>query len=209
MKKLITAEVIETLHKNHETRCETCQDSIITLAARDLATDYGIVFVEKGNCDLKTEETTILENLNQEKLFELLKLLSDKGVLNDFLKPYLSKSHDNGLKVVDGASVKMEVFDTGTPGANVLFQEVVHKEESKVSAGFLTIDKSRFEWALTYEEIDYVIDGTLTVEIDGKVYTAKAGDVVFVPKGSTVVWGSPDVAHIFYATYPANWAEAN
>ena len=208
MKKLISVATIEALHKNRETTCNICKDSIVTLAAKDLAVDYGISFVEKGNCDMKTEEDMTFDNLNQDKLLQLFKLLSDKGLLTDFLKPYVSKSHDNGLKVVDGKSVKMDVFDTGTPGANVSYQEVVHKEESKVSAGFLTIDKSRFEWELTYEEIDYVIDGTLTVEIDGKTYTAEAGDVVFVPKNSTVVWGSPNVAHIFYATYPANWADA-
>ncbi|MFQ6972843.1 MAG: ethanolamine utilization protein EutQ, partial [Enterocloster aldenensis] len=43
--------------------------------------------------------------------------------------------------------------------------------------------------------------------IDGKTYTAHAGDVLFVPSGSKVIWGSPDKARIFYATYPANWAD--
>ena len=46
------------------------------------------------------------------------------------------------------------------------------------------IDHSEFAWELTYEEIDYVIEGTLTVTIDGKKYTANAGDVLFVPSGS-------------------------
>ena len=43
--------------------------------------------------------------------------------------------------------------------------------------------------------------------IDGKKYTANAGDVLFVPSGSKVIWGSPDKARVFYATYPANWAD--
>ena len=55
--------------------------------------------------------------------------------------------------------------------------------------------------------IDYVIEGTLTITIDGKTYTAHAGDVLFVPANSKVVWGSPDRARVFYATYPANWAD--
>ena len=61
-----------------------------------------------------------------------------------------------------------------------------------MSAGFLVIENSKFDWELTYEEIDYVIEGTLTVEINGKTYTAYPGDVLFVPAGSKVVWGSPD-----------------
>ena len=101
----------------------------------------------------------------------------------------------------------MDVFDTGNPDANAHYQELVSKEESKMSAGFLVIEKSRFDWELTYEEIDYVIEGTLTVELNGKTYTAHGGDVLFVPSGSKVIWGSPDKAKIFYATYPANWAD--
>ena len=52
-----------------------------------------------------------------------------------------------------------------------------------------------------------MIEGTLTVTIDGTTYTAHAGDVLFVPSGSKVTWGSPNKARVFYATYPANWAD--
>ena len=44
------------------------------------------------------------------------------------------------------------------------------------------IDHSDFQWELTYEEIDYVIEGTLTVTIDGTTYCAHArGCACFVP----------------------------
>ena len=99
------------------------------------------------------------------------------------------------------------MFDTGNPDATAYFQELVSKDESHISAGFLIIENSKFDWELTYEEIDYVIEGTLTITIDGKTYTAHAGDVLFVPANSKVVWGSPDRARVFYATYPANWAD--
>ena len=140
--------------------------------------------------------------------------MMNKGLLQEVLKclkgenlPYESECDVNGLKIVRGNTVKLDVFDTGNPDANAHYQELVSKEESKMSAGFLVIEKSRFDWELTYEEIDYVIEGTLTVELNGKTYTAHAGDVLFVPSGSKVVWGSPDKAKIFYATYPANWAD--
>ena len=68
----------------------------------------------------------------------------------------------------------MDVFDTGDPNATAYFQELVSKEESHISAGFLVIDHSEFAWELTYEEIDYVIEGTLTVTIDGKKYIVKS-----------------------------------
>ena len=76
-----------------------------------------------------------------------------------------------------------------------------------MSAGFLTIDHSTFAWDLPYEEIDYVISGTLSVQIDGQTYVAREGDVLFVPSGSSVVWGSPDKARDFYTTFPSNWPD--
>ena len=152
------------------------------------------------------------EGIDSEQIYQLLKALMDKGLLGELLtkcgsRPYQCVTHENGLKVVRGNTVKMDVFDTGDPNATAYFQELVSKEESHISAGFLVIDHSEFAWELTYEEIDYVIEGTLTVTIDGKKYTANAGDVLFVPSGSKVIWGSPDKARVFYATYPANWAD--
>ncbi|AGM98043.1 cupin domain-containing protein [Streptococcus iniae] len=121
--------------------------------------------------------------------------------------PYRSVVHSNGLKIVKGGTVRMDVFDTGNPEDKIGFQELVSKDESKMSAGFLTIDHSSFAWKLPYEEIDYVISGTVSIDIDGQTYVGRAGDVIFVPEGSDVVWGSPDNAKLFYTTFPANWAD--
>ena len=66
---------------------------------------------------------------------------------------------------------------------------------------------STFAWDLSYEEIDYVISGTVSVQIDGQTYVAREGDVIYVPSGSSVVWGSPDRAKIFYTTFPSNWPD--
>ena len=45
----------------------------------------------------------------------------------------------------------MDVFDTGNPDATAYFQELVSKDESHISAGFLIIENSKFDWELTYE----------------------------------------------------------
>jgi len=207
MKQLICAKDIELLNAGGKKVCYVENGSIITPSAKDAADTFGIKF-----CDKEEEQPQALTGLtgmdiDSEKIYMVLKALMEKGMLNDIFKPYESESHGNGLKVVRGSSVKMDVFDTGDPSVKAYYQELINKEESHMSAGFLVIDHSEFEWELTYEEIDYVIEGTLTVTIDGKTYTAKAGDVLFVPSGSKVIWGSPDKARVFYATYPANWAD--
>jgi ethanolamine utilization protein EutQ len=208
MKQLICAKDVEKLNAEGKKVFYVESGSIITPSAKDAADSFGIKFCDKAEVQ-QTQAPAALAgmDIDSDKIYMVLKTLMEKGLLNDIMKPYESESHGNGLKVVRGSSVKMDVFDTGDPSVKAYYQELVSKEESHISAGFLVIDHSSFEWELTYEEIDYVIEGTLTVTIDGKTYMAKAGDVLFVPSGSKVIWGSPDKARVFYATYPANWAD--
>ncbi len=208
MKQLICAADVEALKQSGKTVCVVGADTIVTPSARDAAEALGVSFADRQP-EPQLSTGCSGQDLDSEKIYRVLKALMDKGLLEGLLdsKPYQSERHENGLKVIRGNTVKMDVFETGNPNATAYFQELVSKEESHISAGFLVIDHSDFEWELTYEEIDYVIEGTLTVTIDGKKYTAEAGDVLFVPSGSKVVWGSPNKARVFYATYPANWAD--
>lgn len=207
MKRLICADDMETFVKSGEKTFFIDNDVILTPSAKDIAKNNGIEVTTK-----KVNQKEI-ENLDSEKLLDIFKAMINEGLLQEMLNSLTNDSKfsaecdKNGLKVVKGNSVKMDIFDTGNPEANVHFQELVSKDESKMSAGLLTIEDSKFEWELTYEEIDYVIEGTLTVEINGKTYTANEGDILFVPSGSKVVWGSPNKAKVFYTTYPANWAD--
>jgi ethanolamine utilization protein EutQ len=222
MKRLISAKDVEALIKQGETKFYIDSNVIITPSAKDLAKNNGIEFTteapkcETKSCEVKQNEAQkiCVDGLDSEMLLTFFKTMMNKGLMEEMLNclnkpstPYSFESDKGGLKVVRGNTVKMDVFDTGNPNAKAYYQELVNKEESKMSAGFLTIENSSFDWELNYEEIDYVIEGTLTVEINGKTYTAYAGDVLFVPSGSKVVWGSPNKARVFYTTYPANWAD--
>ncbi|MDO5038887.1 cupin domain-containing protein [Clostridium sp.] len=222
MKKLICAKDMEEFLETGEKVFYIDKDVILTPSAKDIAKNNGISItteksIEKKVCSKsdKCLEGIETKNLDSMKLLEMFKQMVNEGLLQEMLKilatgeasKFVSSTDESGLKVIKGSSVKMDVFDTGNPNDRVFFQELISKDESKMSAGFLTIEDSRFEWELTYEEIDYVIEGTVTVEINGKTYEANAGDVLFVPKGSKVIWGSPNKAKLFYATYPANWAD--
>lgn len=218
MKKLICIKDIETLIKQGETKFYVDDNVIITPSAKDLAKANGIVFsTEVPKCEVQNSEIpkVCADGMDSEMLLSFFKSMMEKGLLQEMLNclkkdkdmPYVSECDSGGLKVVRGNTVKMDVFDTGNPNAKAYYQELVSKNESKMSAGFLVIENSKFDWELTYEEIDYVIEGTLTIEINGKTFTAYPGDVLFVPSGSKVVWGSPDKARVFYSTYPANWAD--
>ncbi|WP_035293916.1 cupin domain-containing protein [Clostridium sp. KNHs214] len=218
MKRLICAKDVEALILKNEKVFYLEGSEIITPSANDLAKNSGIIFTTEAPAPkiehVEAKKAPNIEGMDVEMMLNFFKAMMDKGLLQQMLeclKPknvlFEAESDPSGLKVVRGNTVKMDVFDTGNPDAKVYFQELVNKEESKMSAGFLIIENSKFDWELTYEEIDYVIEGTLTVEVNGKTYTAYPGDVLFVPSGSKVVWGSPDKARVFYTTYPANWAD--
>ncbi|QSX05623.1 DUF861 domain-containing protein [Sedimentibacter sp. zth1] len=223
MKQLISAKEMQNFSKEGKKVFYADKDVILTPSAKDIAKNNGIKIVcgqqpaeiLKHECKSENANEFLSEGFDKDMLTKLFKAMLDKGFLEEMLKtlsnqknlPYDCETDSSGLKVVRGKTTIMDVFDTGNPDAKVYFQELISKDESKMSAGFLVIENSKFEWELTYEEIDYVIEGTLTIEVNGKTYTAKEGDVLFVPSGSKVVWGSPDKARVFYSTYPANWAD--
>lgn len=221
MKKLVCAnEVKAAADKGQKTFCVDCS-TIITPAAKDLAKELGVEFTvgstTAGNHSCKDsglqkkdcQETTI----DRDIIYQVVKVVLTNRLLGSvpapvpetpFLTEYEPKS---GLKIVRGRTVNFETFDTGDPGTNVAYREVVSKDDSQMSAGFLTIEKSSFDWELCYEEIDIILEGSLSITINGETYEACQGDVLFVPKGSKVTWSSSGYVKLFYVTYPANWPE--
>ena len=216
MKKLVCAsEVKAAADKGQKIYCVD-SNTIITPAANDIARELGMEITVGSPV---AEKYTCKEGVLQKKEFdkELIYQVVKAVLANRLLKsgpsafpeaPYLTEGDPkSGLKIVRGRTVNFEAFDTGDPSTNVAYREVVSKDESQMSAGFLTIEKSSFEWELCYEEIDIVLEGSLSITINGETYQASQGDVLFVPKGSKVIWGSNGYVKLFYVTYPANWAD--
>ncbi|MEG1779554.1 MAG: cupin domain-containing protein [Oscillospiraceae bacterium] len=114
-------------------------------------------------------------------------------------------------KEVDKSGVLVVKTDTVTPqpfeyGERVYVTDVVSLEESpRMGCGVMELDHTDFEWTLTYDEFDYVIDGTLEVVTDGNIITGNKGDIVYIPKGSHIHFRSPNKARFVYFVYPADW----
>lgn len=215
MKKLVClSEVKAAAAKGQKIFTIDC-NTIVTPAAADMAKDLGLELVvnpaavcgglaPKGAAGPKPE-IAIDRNL----IYQIVKaVIANQGGLSLPEAPYQAEQAKNSsLKIVRGRTVKLETFDTGDPRTNVAYREVVSQDESHMSAGFLTIDKSSFDWQLDYEEIDIILEGSLSITVSGETFTACQGDVLFVPKGSKVTWSSTGHVKLFYITYPANWAE--
>ena len=114
----------------------------------------------------------------------------------------------SGVGVVKASTVKPERFDTGNPNDKVYLTDVFTLEENdKLSCGIMEMEESAFDWTLNYYEIDYVIDGTLEIIIDGRTITGNRGDIILIPKGSKIKFSTPNFTRFLYVIYPANWQD--
>ncbi|MGE5677454.1 MAG: cupin domain-containing protein [Pseudomonadota bacterium] len=114
----------------------------------------------------------------------------------------------SGVVGIEGNSVKCEVFDTGKAGDKVYLKDMLTLEENhNLACGMMEMEKSEFDWTLNYDEVDYVIEGTLVIKTGGEEISGNAGDVIMIPKGSSISFSTPGYVKFFYVTYPANWSE--
>lgn len=127
------------------------------------------------------------------------------GKSSSAFEKYMDKS---GVGVVKASTVKPEKFDTGNPNDKVYVTDVFTIDESeKLSCGIMQMEESTFDWTLNYDEVDYIIEGTLEILIDGRKVVGNKGDIILIPKGSKIKFSAPKYARFLYAIYPANWQD--
>lgn len=98
-------------------------------------------------------------------------------------------------------------MDTGRDHDIVYTRDLFTLEESKrLGCGIMEMKTTTFPWTLNYDEIDYVIKGTLSIKMGNEIVTAKEGELLLIPKGSSIEFSVPDYARFLYITYPADWA---
>ena len=221
MKKLVCAKEVEAVQKQGEKVLYIDCDTIITQSAKDAAKSAGIQFSTakcpccQGSAQSSAEVANVVDcvkaadgGIDGDMIYKVLMTMMDKGLLQGMFdsassdQPYASEKDACGLKVVRGNSVKYEVLDTGNPADKVFYQEIINADDgSSMNAGFITIEDCKFDWECACQELYHIVEGTLTVGVNGKTYTARPGDSVFFPKGAQVQFGSPDKMKAFYATY--------
>ena len=126
----------------------------------------------------------------------------EQGALQPSFKSVTGKG---GIKVIDGSSVKFGRFDGAQPHCVGLTDLVTGDDGSSMAAGFMQWENAFFPWTLNYDEIDMVLEGELHVRHEGETMIAKAGDVMFIPKGSSIEFGTTSSVKFLYVAWPANW----
>lgn len=140
------------------------------------------------------------------------KLVEDivKKVLMEQLKEKEEEFHkevdESGVAVIKTDTVKPGKFDTGKEGDKVYLKDILTLEESpRLGCGVMEMEESTFDWTLKYDEVDYIIDGTLEIVIGDRKIVGKKGDIIFIPKNTSIKFSSPEYSRFMYVVYPANW----
>ena len=141
----------------------------------------------------------VSEALIREIVTKVLEESAGKGSKPEFEK-HIDPSGIIGIKT---STVKCEPFQQD----GVKLKDVVTLEEApRMGCGIMELsDGADFEWTLTYDEWDIVLEGRLEIKIDGRVVGGDAGDVIYIPKGSHIHFSTPDYAKYAYTVYPADW----
>jgi len=134
----------------------------------------------------------------------------DKETLKQIIREVLEESQGGGLvKRIPLQEICVSEADrlqTGDPAHRVYTHDLFSLEESpRLGCGIMEMERTSFPWTLAYDEIDYVISGTLTVRSGGRSVTAGAGELILIPKGSSIVFSAQERARFLYVTYPADW----
>jgi len=180
-RQLFTAEDIRRLAREKTETLVLGDDDILTHEAADTAYALGVRVIR---------ETGSAAGLKR-----------DLPATNPDLPP---------LKVVRMANVQVEPFLEGktTPGTNVWLKDVVVTgDRSPMGAGYMSLDKGEMQWTLTYDEIDIVLEGELVITRGNEQVRGKTGDVIYIPKGSSITFGTPNWTRFVYVVFPVNWNE--
>ena len=134
----------------------------------------------------------------------------DKEQLKNLLREILEEEQDGcpvKLCKLPGVSVtENDRMDTGDPSHQVYTHDLFSLAESpRLGCGVMEMTRTTFPWTLQYDEIDYVISGSLTIYHGQHAVTAQPGELILIPKGSSILFSVPDRARFLYVTYPADW----
>ncbi len=178
--------------------------TIITPLARDQAASLGVELLEEapGSGTAPTPPTPApgADDLTRHI----------RGIVEAMLNPAAPERRPDvrPVKLCRGADAVTEPFPYPgpRPGQQVRTGDVVTSADgSPMAAGYMTLTEGTFDWTLNYDEIQIVLEGELHIGTPQGTAVGRPGDVLYVPKGSEITFGTPQWARFVYVTFPADW----
>lgn len=209
MKTLITAADIKKIADCGDKTIAVPPKAIITPAARDTARDYGvnIVVQEKLQMEHPASQPTGQPKHSMSVSAELIAQIVQEvlATIQGGQKEGLDKVADpSGMRLVRGDSVILDEYPTGYPQDKVTRKALfIAKESPHLSAGFMNLKDTSFTSELRYEEVVYVLDGTVECMISGRKYLGRTGDTFYLPANTKITLSTMGTVKLFYVTHPA------
>jgi len=115
----------------------------------------------------------------------------------------------NRMKVMLLTKAEPKEWYQPDSGAPLFLADVLdERSSSPMSVGFaLYAAGASNDWTVTYDETLVITTGCFTVSADGYETTARAGEAIFLPKGTKLTYRAEEDAELVYVTFP-HWAEA-
>ena len=136
----------------------------------------------------------------------------DRAAIEELVRRgLLEKLGGNGRRGKKGEVPRLDVaaehrMDTGNPADRVWTRDLFTLEEApRLGCGLMVMERTTFPWTLTYDEMDYVVEGRLDILVDGQTVSAGPGEVLYIPKYTSIQFSVRDKARFLYSVYPANW----
>ena len=211
-KKLYTAnDIVNLVKEQHLSVLVLNKSDLVTPMARDVAREMGLEIVEAGAA--LPAEVSQVQGAGQPVSAAPAGDLEAK--VRSIVAAMVGQSNGSPqvgaacpVVHVDGRGLTMPAFpfDIHRPEMDVRLEDVVTAQHgAPMAAGFLSMHKGSFPWTLTYDEIQYVVEGELHIVTEQGTIVGKPGDVLYIPKNTSIHFSTPSWAKFFYVTYPAEW----
>ncbi|MCL3859792.1 cupin domain-containing protein [Actinotalea sp. K2] len=200
MRRALTAADVRTAAAAGRREIDAPRGTIVTALARDTARELGVTLRQQVPTGAPVAPSGSLE----QEVRRIVTTVLGAGTAGAVGGPGTGR----GVRHVDARDVRLEPFTHPgpEPGQEVRAVDVITAADgAPMAAGFLTLTRGCFPWTLTYDEVQYVIEGELHIGTHDGTVVGRPGDVLYVPKGTAITFGTPSWARFLYVTYPADW----
>jgi len=129
-----------------------------------------------------------------------------KRMILEILEEEASNCSVKKVSLQQVAVTELDRLDTGSSDHRVYTKDLFSLQESpRLGCGIMEMEQTTFLWKLDYDEIDYIISGSLTVHCGQSAVTAGPGEVILIPKGSAISFSAQGHTRFLYVTFPADW----
>ena len=184
--------------------------AIVTPLAKDVAAELGVTITRSGGSAPAAGAAAAPARSGTDDLTDRVRAIVTSLLGSGGGGPAAPTVARKPVKLSSIRDARLERFPYPGPPADMEVKtvDVVTADDgAPVATGYMSITKGSFPWTLTYDEVQIVLEGELHLGGDAGGKVGYPGDVFYVPKVSSITFGTPSWAKFVYVTFPANWED--